>query len=473
MSDRPDHPTTGTSPASPAAARSSSLSNSREPTGATTGDEPSPPEPAATAPPGEELPPAAPAAGRDYRGPAIGLAVALLLVLALVGTAPLWAPLLPWGDGHARTDPLLVERLEAVQRQIRLLEQQVAAAAAAMPRLEQRVGALEQRPATPPPELDEMRRQLDAVSTGMSDLANRLERLANSAQAQGTGIADLTTRLDRLDEAAQAQAGGLSDLGTRLDPLDEAVQAQAGSLSDLGIRLERLDQAQQRQTADLAARLGPLQQELRAQQAATVELGNRVQTVEKTAQSRTGDLTDMGLTLTLLHIRNAVEAGRPFPAEFDALSSLAQTRPEIAAAAAPLAAAAPTGIADRAALAQGLRALAQRIDAAPAAAHTDDGWTGAALDRLRGLVRIRRADEAEPARQAEATVRTAERALAGGDLARAVTAIETLHGAAAEAAGDWLHKARERLAVEAALQRLEALLTARLGDTAAIPGAPG
>ena len=62
----------------------------------------------------------------------------------------------------------------------------------------------------------------------------------------------------------------------------------------------------------------------------------------------------------------------------------------------------------------------------------------------------------------------AERALAGGDLARAVAAIETLHRApaAAEPLADWLRKARERLAVEAALHRLEALLTARLGDTA-------
>ena len=57
--------------------------------------------------------------------------------------------------------------------------------------------------------------------------------------------------------------------------------------------------------------------------------------------------------------------------------------------------------------------------------------------------------------------------------ARAVAAIETLQGPAAAAAADWLRKARERLAAEAALQRLEALLAGRLGEPAAAAGSPG
>ncbi|HEX2151263.1 MAG TPA: mitofilin family membrane protein [Stellaceae bacterium] len=300
-----------------------------------------------------------------------------------------------------------------------------------MPRLEQRVGDLEQRPPALPPELGEMRQQIAAVSAGISDLTTRLEQLANSVQGQSAGASDLATRLERLDQVQQAQA------------------------------------------ADLAAKLDPLQQGLRAQESAAAELGSRMQGLEKATRSRAGDLTDMGLTLALLQIHNAVETGRPFPAEYETLSSLARARPEIAAAAAPLAAAAPTGTADRAALAQELRAVAQRIDAAPGAVDTGSGWTGAALDRLRGLVRIRRADEAEPGKEAEAAVAVAERALAGGDLARAAGAIEKVQGPAAAEAAEWLRKARARLAVEAAMQRLEALLTGRLGDTAAIPGAPG
>ena len=182
----------------------------------------------------------------------------------------------------------------------------------------------------------------------------------------------------------------------------------------------------------------------------------------------------MGLTLALLQVRDAVDTGRPFPAEYDALSSLAKARPEIAAAAAPLAAAAPTGAATQAELAQDLRALGQKIDkAAPRTTQADGGWTGAVLDPLRGLVRIRRVDEAAPSKEAEAAVTVAEQAIAGGDLARAVATVETLQGPAADSATEWLRRAHHRLAVEAALRQLQALLTARLGNTAAIPGTPG
>jgi hypothetical protein len=323
-----------------------------------------------------------------------------------------------------------LDQLDAAQQQIRLQEQQMAAATAAMPKLEQRVGALEQKPSTPPPELGEMRQRIAAVSTGVSDL---------------------TTRLKGVEDAAQAQAAGVSDLKTRLD---------------------RAEQMQQAQAADLTAKLGPLQQSLQAQQSAVAELGNRLQVLEKATRSRAGDLTDMGLTLALLQIRKAVEAGQPFPAQYEALSSLAKTRPEIAAAAAPLAATAPTGTINRVTLAQELRGLEQKIGAAPAETGSG-GWASAALDRLRGLVRIRRAEEAEPRKEAEAAITVAERALADGNLARAVAAIETLQGPAAATAADWLHKARERLAVETALRRLEALLTGRLGDTAAVAGSPG
>ena len=412
----------------------------------------------------EATPPAAPPAEASYRGLALGLAATLLLVLALIATAPFWAPLLPWGEERPGIDPAVVERLDAQQQRIGRLEQQATAASAAVPRLEQRVDALEQKPPPPSPDLGEIRQQIAAAASGLSELTPRVERLESSTQAQAGALSDLKTGLEQLGKTTQAQAAGLSDLKADLEQLGKTQQVR-----------------QQAQAADLAAKLDPLTQGLQAQQAAVAALGNRLQTFEKTAQSRAGDLTDMGLMLALMQIRNAVESGRSFPAEYNALSSLAKKRPEIAAAAAPLADASRTGTADRVELAQELSALAQQIDASPAAAGSDGGWIDAVLGRLRGLVRVRRADEAEPGKQEAAAIAVAERALAGGDLPRAVAAIETLQGPGqgplATTASDWLRKARERLAVEAALHRLEALLTARLGDTAPTPspapGAPG
>jgi hypothetical protein len=355
----------------------------------------------------------------------------LLLVVALVGTAPFWGPLLPWSE-RPGIDPAIAERLDAQQRQIRSLQQQIAAETETTPKLEQRIGALEQQPQTPPPELDEVRRQLAAVSAGGAELTSRLEHLGSSTEAQAAAVADLKSRLDRAEQAEQERIAGL------------------------------------------AARLDPLQQSLQAREAVIAELRSRVQTLEKTARSRSGDLTDIGLMLTLSQIRDAVDAGRPFPAEYDAFSSLAKARPEIAAAAAPLGPAASTGAVTSAALARELGALGQKIDAAEAPTAASSGaWTDAALARLRALVRIRRADEAEPSQYAEAILKTAERALAGGDLARAVAEVETLPGPAAASASDWLRQARERIAVETALRQLQAMLAGRLGGTAAIPGQPG
>jgi hypothetical protein len=430
-------------------------------------------EPAVTGSPDDPSPAAAPLRGSSYRGLTVGLAVALVLVVALVGTAPFWSPLLPWSDGRPGIDPAFVEQLNAEQQQIRQLEQQIATTRGVASQLEQRVGALEQKPAPSPPDLGEFRQQIAAASAGISGLASRLERLENSAQSQTANIPELKTGLEQLGRAQQAQAASLSEMTSRLNRAEQVQQAQATSLSDLTARLDQSQKAEQAQATDIATTLRSLQQDLRAQQSAAAELRSRLQAFEKTAQSRAGDLTDMGLTLALLQVRNAVEAGRPFPAEYDALSSLAKATPEIAAAVPALADTARTGIANRVVLEQELRALGHKIDAASVPTGADSGWTGAALDRLRGLVRIRRVEEAEPSREAEAAVAGAERALAGGDLRRAVAAIETLQGPEAAAAADWLRKARERLAAEAALQRLEALLTGRLGQTAAAPGSPG
>ena len=72
-----------------------------------------------------------------------------------------------------------------------------------------------------------------------------------------------------------------------------------------------------------------------------------------------------------------------------------------------------------------------------------------------------------------AAVNAALQALAGGDLEGAVGALDKLTGAPAEAARPWLRMAKERLAAEAALQRIEALLVTRLGTPATPPTGSG
>jgi hypothetical protein len=84
------------------------------------------------------------------------------------------------------------------------------------------------------------------------------------------------------------------------------------------------------------------------------------------------------------------------------------------------------------------------------------------------LVTIRRIDAASKTGP-EAAASSAQTALARGDLPGAVAALDPLTGANADAVRPWLRMARERLAAEAALDRLQEILTARLGSPPAGP----
>jgi hypothetical protein len=120
-----------------------------------------------------------------------------------------------------------------------------------------------------------------------------------------------------------------------------------------------------------------------------------------------------------------------------------------------------------------LAELAGRMAASSEPAAKSD-WREQTLARLRGLVTIRRIDESSHTGSdggADGVVGLAQAALARGDLAGAVAALEPLTGADAEAAHPWLLMARERLAAEAALDHVQELLTERLGSPPAAPGA--
>jgi hypothetical protein len=349
------------------------MSEPREPSGAA-GE-------GGAAAPEQATPPPTVARLRGWEGwtpVAIGLAVAVLLVTALVATGPLWAPLLPWAPPNEPAPDPGTTRAEA-PRQPRQPQSQPAEGAvnAALQGFERRVAALEARPAAPAGDLAEIREEL--------------ARLAGSA----------------------------AELAARIEAIDKDVSSKA-----------------------------------------------------------VGDPTDTALMLALLQIRDAIDVGRPFAPAYEALVALAQARPEIAAAAAPLAEPATTGVPGRPVLANRLRELADAIAAsAPANANAaEPDWADEVWRRLGGLVAIRRidgADEGQPGSGPAAAVQAALRALAGRDLAGAVATLDVLTGAPAEAARPWLRMAKERLAAEAALQKIEALLAARLGTPANPPAGPG
>jgi hypothetical protein len=274
----------------------------------------------------------------------------------------------------------------------------------------------------------------------------------------------LATRLAALETARSAEAKTAAALATRLAALETTHAEEAKTAAALQALAQRLS-ALEAKPAPAAADLAPLQQQLSSLSKAVADLNVAVAQLDKAASAQpAADPRNTALALVLLQIREAVDVARPFKAEYDALLGLARDHPDIAAAAAPLEGPATAGVASRAALAERLHQLAPQIATArPPAKST--GWWLPIRDRLRSLVTIRHVGGEQQTPQ-EAAVGTAERAIASGDLAAAVAALDRLGEPAKTAAEPWLRMARGRLAVETALRRVEALVTTQLGAPA-------
>lgn len=355
------------------------------------------------------------AAGRrpPWRGPGVALWLALILVLLVGGIAasPFWAPelapLLPWaGQDQPRQEGELaarVERLEALLARI-----------------------------------DQLQARLDKLN-GLSSRVEKLETLASRPDKS----ADFAARLDRIDAAAQDRQQQSAATTAALQKLDQRLTAVEARL------------------ASPASESPEAQQQIDALTGTVHTLGGRLETVENVQKTQAGaDQTDTGLLLILLQMRDAVAAGRPFAGEYDAFAALANDRPEIAKAAAPLAGPAQSGVAGREVLRDRLAAVAATIaQAKPTSAAAD--WKGQAWASIKALVTIRRiagSGQSPP----EAAVSEAQLALAQGDLAAAIGKLKGLTGAHAAAAKPWIDMAENRLETERALGRVEQSLTVRL-----------
>ncbi len=374
-----------------------------------------------TAAPGEEYPgqAAAPesapsAEGRAQPNPvaprfapwAIWLAGVLVLVVATVALSPFWAPAMA---------PLLPWRgTSSVQP-------------AEYEALSARIGAVEKRPVLP-------NGDVEAIKSAEAALARRVERL-EAAGNSGDAAAAVT-----------AMQTMLQHLGQRLAATDAQAASAAADAQKMQQELIRLDKI----SADLAVRLAAFE--------------NRAQ-----AQGR-ADRTNLSLLLALMQLRQAVETTQPFAAEYDTFAALARDRPELVAAAGPLAATARSGVAGDAMLKLRLAELADPV-ARPASPPAADWWTQT-LVRLRSLVTIRRIDNAGQTGP-EAAIGVAQDALEHGELPKAIAALGALRGGDAQAATPWLRSARQRAAAEAALARLQQLLAAGIaGAPRAVPADP-
>lgn len=330
--------------------------------------------------------------------------VILLVFAAAIGTLPWWKPLLP---------PAYQALLPAYPN------------------------------APEPATVTDLRAQLDAVTEDLGALRERLDQAQARIGATATtdAVDALAARLDTLEGRAPltpdgtptGEAPGTADVDTTishaLSPLAERVSALTATAATL--------------RADLAA------------------VATRVETL-----SGTMPRTDPRAVALLIHVgllRERVKDGLPYD---DALAPVA-TGPTLGAnhaqALTVLGAHAEGGVPTLEALRRRFEPMSVEV-ARNAFVPEGQAWWKSTLASIMSSVTVRRTDGVAT----DGTMGTLSQAaarIADNDLAGAVGALESLEGAAAGAAAEWMTDARAHLAVDAALASLTSGALAGLGAT--------
>jgi uroporphyrinogen-III synthase len=277
-------------------------------------------------------------------------------------------------------------------------------------------------------------------------------------------VTALETRL-RAAETAAAEARQLaSDRG--------AVEAIAARLTALEARLDRAIAAPTPQDG-LGQRLEVIEAKLaelgqRPEGAAPVDAGfdRRLQTLEerlaaiaridRAAGAERDAARRVALAGAVLALRTAASGPGSFQPALDATRTLAEGDPAVLSPLDALTPAATKGRPTPESLRERFDQLAVELIRTPV--DGDATWYSRAWDRIAGLVTLRRTGELG-GDSVEAIVARAERRLANNDLEGAITELDKLPPGPAERGAAWLGDARGRLAVERALQRLEAAVT--------------
>jgi hypothetical protein len=306
----------------------------------------------------------------------------------------------------------------------------------------------------------------DAVAAALADLAARLDDLQGAMPADGSpALSDMNERLATL-ETALSQGGGqdpdtraaveslnaqLARMTDRIAALEQdvtAVRNLAGSPSQevtsrLSSEAQRLD-AMLAQQSDLAERIAAAEADLDAAQAARDAAPGSRETL---------------LLLATLQLRDALQGSGPYAQPLAMLKSLAAEDAPLGAIIEPLERRASAGLPGLRELQARFPEVARRI-AAIEMGRESEGWSAGVLRRLAEAVNLRPVGLIEGAAPTAVAAR-AEVKLNDGDLAGAVAEIDSLEGAAAEAAASWHSEAEARLAADSAVSRLGVLVSER------------
>lgn len=290
-------------------------------------------------------------------------------------------------------------------------------------------------------------------------------------------IAALGSRMDALEGKLASGPAAVAALDKRIAAVEAAVKSATAS-SDAARAAAETAQAEARKAAETprsgdqpaaAVDLSPLDKRVAAIEKRVPALETaltatktdaRVLASRESAASASGNAAAIAVVAETL-VR-AVERGAPFASELAALRGLGAPGDRLKA----LEPQAGKGVASLAALGDMFRAQAPaavaavtpKAEPAPLAAHPWDGF----LNRLAGFVRIRKVGEPAPAATG-VNPAAVDAALAKGDVAAALAAVDKWPEAAKIAAQDWAAAARQRADAIAAARAILAESIAALG----------
>ena len=311
----------------------------------------------------------------------------------------------------------------------------------------------------------------DTVAAALSDLDQRVADLQAAQPADNTAaLSGLNERLATL-EAALSQGDG-QDPSTRaaVGSLNAQLARQTDRLAALEQDVATVRDLAGAPSAEVTDRLSSEAQRLDEMLAAQSELAQRLATAEAdldatlAAREAAPGSQETLLLLATLQLRDALQGSGPYAQPLAMLKNLASQDAAVGPIIAPLERRASAGLPSLRDLQAGFPAVARRI-AAIEVGQEGEGWPAGVLRRLSEAVNLRPVGLVEGDAPTAVAAR-AEVKLNDGDLTGALAEIDTLQGAAAEAAASWRADAEARLAANRAVNDLGVLVSQRFSGMA-------
>lgn len=267
--------------------------------------------------------------------------------------------------------------------------------------------------------------------------------------------------------AAEQLAGRIEALGRRVDELARtAIAEQAETLKALGQRIAQLETTRPGTTAEarsaaLSSRIEPIEARLEDLAEKVAGLERTVGQLEARQKRSLAEAKATALAVALTNLRQAIERGEAYGDALDAVKQLAPVELDTTV----LESHREAGVATLDTLQQSFGDYAEKA-LEVARAQKDSSLVGRLVASARSIVRVRPTGMVE-GDTPEAIIARMETRVKAGDLAAAIEESKKLVGEPAVVLQAWLDRAQARVAIDAALGRIESELLAALESAGA------